>query len=64
MEKKFVLPKPWKSYFCPNCTEWNEIDDSERFMDLTLALNDGFKLFECIEEHINEYESFRERDVR
>lgn len=64
MEKKFVLPKPWKSYFCPNCTEWNEIDDSERFMDLTLALNDGFKLFECLEEHINEYESFRERDVR
>ena len=40
------LTKPLKSYFYIGCTEWNDIDDNERFKDLTQAFNKGYNLYE------------------
>lgn len=53
-----------KGYFHINSTEWNDIDDNERFMDFTLALNSGCNLYETLDEYINEYGSLSEKDAK
>lgn len=58
------LTKPLKSYFYIGCTEWNDIDDNERFKDLTQAFNKGYNLYECLKEHINENGSISENDAK
>ena len=44
--------EPSKGYFHINSTEWNDIDDNERFMDFTLALKKGCNLYESLDEYI------------
>ena len=51
---EIVLPHPLKAYFFSGSSEWNEIDDEERFMDLTFALDNGFNLLECVDDSIRE----------
>ena len=51
---EIVLPHPLKAYFFIGSSEWNEIDDEERFMDLTFALDNGFNLLECVDDSIRE----------
>lgn len=64
MEDYNHLTKPLKSYFYIGCTEWNDIDDNERFKDLTQAFNKGYNLYECLKEHINENGSIGENDAK
>ena len=59
-----ILTKPLKHYFYIGSTEWNDIDDNERFKDLTLAFNKGYNLYECLREHINERGSISENDAK
>lgn len=59
-----ILTKPLKHYFYIGSTEWNDIDDNERFKDLTLAFNKGYNLYECLREHINEKGSISENDAK
>ena len=49
-----TLPRPLKAYFFIGSSEWNEIDDEERLMDLTFALDNGFNLLECVDDSIRE----------
>lgn len=51
---KIALPRPWKAYFFIGCTEWSEIDDEDRFMDLTFALDNGFNLLDCVGDCIRD----------
>lgn len=53
---EITLPRPWKAYFFIGCTEWNDIDDEDRFMDLTFAMDNGFNLLDCVGESIREYD--------
>lgn len=58
------LAKPIKSYFYIGCTEWNEIDDNDRFKDFTLAFSKGINLYKYLEECISDCDSIRESDVK
>lgn len=51
---EITLPRPWKAYFFIGCTEWNDIDDEDRFMDLAFALDNGFNLLDCVDDNIRE----------
>ena len=64
MEYYNNLTKPLKSYFYIGSTEWNDIDDNERFMDFTLAFNKGCNLYETLDDYINEYGSFGEENAK
>ena len=64
MEDYNHLTEPSKSYFHIGSTEWNDIDDNERFMDFTLAFNKGCNLYETLDEYINEYGSLSENDAK
>ena len=64
MKNEYTLPKPLKSYFYIGCTEWNDIDDNERFMDITLAFKKGFNLNQCLEECIGECSSIDENEAK
>lgn len=57
-----ILPKPWKTYFYPGCEEWNDLDEEEKFMDLTYTLNNGLDMLDCIEEYMREHDYVEERD--
>ena len=64
MKNEYTLPKPLKSYFYIGCAEWNDIDDNERFMDITLAFKKGFNLNQCLEECIGECSSIDENEAK
>ena len=64
MEDYNHLTKPLKSYFYIGCTEWNDIDDNERFMDFILAFNKGCNLYKTLDEYINEYGSLSEENAK
>lgn len=51
---EITLPRPLKAYFFIGSSEWNDIDDEDRFMDLAFALDNGFNLLDCVGESIRE----------
>ena len=59
-----ILPRPLKSYFFMGCTEWNDIDNNERFIDLAYAFSNGFDLVKCIDEYICDGGSMGYDDVK
>ena len=45
-------------------TEWNEIDNNDRFKDFTLAFCTGFNLYKYLEECISDCGSISENDAK
>ena len=54
------LPRDIKAYFYPNCAEFSELDNTSRFIEISLALHNGLNLYDAITMYIADKEEMSE----
>lgn len=54
------LPRDIKAYFYPNCAEFSELDNTSRFIEISLALHNGLNLHDAITMYIADKEEMSE----
>ena len=54
------LPRDIKAYFYPNCAEFSELDNTSRFIEISLALHKGLDLYDAITKYIADKEDMSE----
>ena len=54
------LPRDIKAYFYPNCVEFSELDNTSRFIEISLALHNGLNLYDAITMYIADKEEMSE----
>lgn len=54
------LPRDIKAYFYPNCAEFSELDNTSRFIEISLALHNGLDLYDTITRYIADKEDMSE----
>ena len=54
------LPRDIKAYFYPNCAEFSELDNTNRFIEISLALHSGLNLCDAITRYIADKEDMSE----
>lgn len=54
------LPRDVKAYFYPDCAEFSELDNTSRFIEISLALHNGLNLYDVIARYIAQKEEMDE----
>ena len=54
------LPRDTKAYFYPDCAEFSALDNTSRFIEISLALHNGLDLYDSITRYIADKEDMSE----